>query len=181
MKAVIRFIKPAVILGGLLMTLPVVSLADKPDPGAKGGKPNKNSVATTAACLETDVSVHVYSCKGLSNVVIWCGTTYIKYDDIGLDPETGIEEEIYDRVFDCGDAVGPIDYVAIKSGSQKHSKHNSGYTPPDLPMEPPSGSGLFVGDIPSCPLAPELIPVPGDCDVTPTDPPPPPPPPPTGG
>lgn len=165
MKAVIRFINPAVILGGLLLALPAVSLADK------GGKPNISSVATTAACIETDGSVHVYSCKALSNVVIWCGGTYIKYDDIGLDPDTGVEEEIFDDVFGCGDAAGPITYVAIKSGSQKHNKHNPDYTPPaDLPPDAPSGSGLFVGDIPSCPLAPELIPVPGECVVEPTDP-----------
>lgn len=171
MKAVNRIIKPSVILGGLLMALPLASLADK------GGKPNKSSMATTAACIE-DGSVHVYSCKALSNVVIWCGSTYIKYDDIGLDPETGVEEEIFDDVFGCGDAGGPITFVAIKSGSQKHNKHNSDYMPPaDLPPDAPSGSGLFVGDIPNCPLAPELIPVPGDCDVESTDPPPPP----TGG
>ncbi len=169
MKAVTRFITPAVILGGLLVTLPMASMADK------GGKPNKKSVATTAACIEADGSVHVYSCKALSNVVIWCGDTYIKYDDIGLDPESGVEEEKYESVFGCGDAVGDIDFVAIKSGSQKHNKHNSDYTPPaDLPSDAPPGSGLFVGDIPSCPLAPELIPVPGDCDAVPTDPPPPP-------
>ena len=169
MKPVIRFINPAVILGGLIWALPSASLADK------GGKPNRNSVATTAACIEADGSVHVYSCKALSNVVIWCGSTYIKYDDIGRDPTTGDEEEVFDDVFGCGDADGPITYVAVKSGSQKHNKHNSDYTPPaDLPPEPPSGSGLFVGDIPSCPLAPELIPVPGDCDAQPTDPPPPP-------
>ena len=107
MKAVIRFIKPAVIVGGLLVALPVASWADK------GGKPNKNSVATTAACIEADGSVHVYSCKGLSNVVIWCGTTYIKYDDIGLDPDTGVEEEIFDEVFGCGEAVGPITYCLL--------------------------------------------------------------------
>ena len=169
MTAATRFIRPAVILGGLLLALPMASMADK------GGKPNKNSVATTAACIEADGSVHVYSCKALSNVVIWCGDTYIKYDDFGRDPETGVEEEIFDEVLGCGDAVGPISYVAIKSGSQKHKKHNADYTPPaDLPPDAPSGSGLFVGDIPNCPLAPELIPVPGQCVVEPTDPPPPP-------
>ena len=172
MKAVVRFMKPALILGGLLITLPVAALADK------GGKPNKSSVATTAACIEADGSVHVYSCKALSNVVIWCGDTYIKHDDIGLDPNTGNEEEIFDKVLGCGDAVGPITFVAIKSGSQKHNKHNANYTlPENLPSGAPSGSGLFVGDIPSCPLAPEMIPAPGECVVEPTEPPPPP----TGG
>lgn len=166
MKAIVRFTIPSVILGGLLMALPMVGLADK------GGKPNKNSVATTAACIEADGSVHVYSCKALSNVVIWCGTTYIKFDNIGVDPDTGIEEEIFDDVFDCGDADGEISFVSIKSGSQKHNKHNSDYTPPtNLPEGVPSGSGLFVGDIPSCPLAPALIPVPGECNVELTDPP----------
>lgn len=156
------------IIGGLLVTMPLGVLADK------GGKPNRNSVATTAACIEPDGSVHVYSCKALSNVVIWCGSTYLKYDNIGRDSETGAEEEIYDEVFGCGDAVGPITFVAIKSGSQKHNKHNAGYTPPaDLPADTPSGSGLFVGDIPSCPLAAESIPTPGDCTAEPTEPPPP--------
>ena len=161
--------KTAVILGGLVLVLPVAGLADK------GGKPNKSSVATTAACIDADGSAHVYSCKALSNVVIWCGGTYIKHDDIGRDLETGVEEEIFDDVFGCGDVVGPITYVSIKSGSQKHKKHNADYTPPaDLPPDAPSGSGLFVGDIPSCPLAPELIPAPGECVVEPIDPPPPP-------
>jgi len=168
MKAVSRFTKTSAILGGLLMTLPLASLADK------GGKPNQRSVATTAACIEDDGSVHVYSCKALSNVVIWCGTSYIKYDNIGLDPESGDEEEIFDDVFGCQDAEGPITFVAVKSGSQQHKKHNSDYTPPPgLPSDTPSGSGLFVGNIPSCPLAAEQIPVPGDCDAEPTEPPPP--------
>lgn len=168
MRATIRFANLAAIFGGVLMALPVASLADK------GGAPNSKSIATTAACIEADGSVHVYSCKALSNVVIWCGTTYIKHDDIGRDPETGGENEVYDAVFGCGDAEGAITYVAIKSGSQKHVKHNSGYTSPaGLPPNPPPGSGLFVGDIPSCPLAPESIPVPGDCDVEPADPEPP--------
>jgi len=166
MKAVLRFMTPAMVLGGLLMALPAAVLADK------GGKPNERSVATTAACLEADGSVHVYSCKALSNVVIWCGSTYIKYDDIGRDEETGVDKEIYDEVFGCGDAVGPITYVAIKSGSQKHNRHNSNYTPPtDLPPDAPAGSGTFVGDIPSCPLAPEMIPMPGECLVEPAEPP----------
>ena len=165
MKAVIRFKKPAVILGGLLIALPMLGLADK------GGNPNNKSIATTAVCIE-DGSAHVYSCKALSNVVLWCGSTYIKYDNIGLDPDTGVEEEVFDDIFGCGDAVGPITFVAIKSGSQKHNKHNSDYTPPaDLPPDAPSGSGLFVGDIPNCPLAPASIPAPGECIVEPTDPP----------
>ena len=175
MKAAIRFLKPAVILGGLIMALPVASLADKGGNPNKGGMPNENSVATTAACIEADGSVHAYSCKALSNVVIWCGNTYIKFDDLGVDPDTG--DEVYDQVFSCGDAGGDISFVAIKSGSQKHSKHNSGYTAPDgLPDDPPSGSGLFVGDIPTCltlATTPELIPEPGDCDAAADDPEPP--------
>jgi len=168
MKSDTRCVITSAILGGLLLALPLAGLADK------GGNPNNRSVATTAACIEDDGSVHVYSCKALSNVVIWCGSTYVKHDDIGRDPETGDEVEIFDTVFDCGDASGPITYVAIKSGSQKHNKHNSGYTAPaDLPQETPPGSGLFVGDIPNCPLEAELIPVPGDCDAELAEPPPP--------
>ena len=167
MNSVTRYTLPSLILGGLLVALPQASLADK------GGKPNQKSVATTAACIESDGSVHVYSCKALSNVVIWCGSSYIKHDNIGSD--SGGDEEIYDGVFGCGDAEGPITYVAIKSGSQQHKKHNGDYTPPGgLPVGAPSGSGLFVGDIPNCPLAPEQLPVPGDCDAQPTEPPPPP-------
>ncbi len=166
MKTLQRSAKPVAILAGLLLVLPVAGLADK------GGKPNKNSVATTAACLESTDSVHVYSCKALSNVVMWCGDTWIKHDNIGADPETGDETEVFDGVFGCGDAGGPIEFVAVKSGSQKHAKHNDGYTPPSgLPEDAPPGSGLFVGDIPVCPLAETAIPVAGDCDAEPTEPP----------
>jgi hypothetical protein len=38
-----------------------------------------------------------------------------------------------------------------------------------LPLDIPSGSGLFVGDIPSSPLAAEQIPVPGDMDIDGSD------------
>ncbi len=163
MKIFVQNIKSAIILGGLLIVLPTAVLADK------GGKPNIKSRATTAVCIETDGSAHVYSCKALSNVVLWCNGTYVKHDDLGLDPDTGME--VYDGVFGCGEAEGPITYVAIKSGSQKHNKHNPGYTPPmDLPPDEPSGSGLFVGDIPGCPLADALIPVPGECVLEPADP-----------
>ena len=103
MKTVARFMGLSVALGGLLMALPQTSLADK------DGKPNKKSVATTAACVyEPDTegfySAHVYSCKALSNVVLWCGGSYVKYDNIGSDPSTGDEKEVYDAVFDCPDA-----------------------------------------------------------------------------
>ena len=155
----VRMILPTLVFGALLLALPETGFADK------GGKPNRNSVAATAACIEPDGSVHVYSCKALSNVVIWCGGTYIKFDNIGNG------EEVYGEVLGSGDAEGPITFVAIKSGSQKHKKHNDGYTPPEgLPDNTPSGSGLFVGDIPGCPLPAESIPVPGDCDAELTDP-----------
>jgi len=174
MKTVARFMGLSVALGGLLMALPQTSLADK------DGKPNKKSVATTAACVyEPDTegfySAHVYSCKALSNVVLWCGGSYVKYDNIGSDPSTGDEKEVYDAVFDCPDAYEKITYIAIKSGSQKHNKHNDGYVAPDLPESAPPGSGLFVGDIPACLLDEDQIPRRGKCDVDPVEPPPPPP------
>jgi len=152
--------KPAAILLGLLIALPMPGLADK------DGKPNPKSVATTtAACIDANGDAQVYSCKELSNVVLWCGTTYVKHDDIA--DEEG--NEIYEGVFGCVDAAGtPIEgditYLAVKSGSQKHVKNNGDYVPPaDLPSDSPSGSGLFVGDIPACPLDPAEIPEPGIC------------------
>lgn len=152
-------IRIAAIFLGLLIALPISALADK------GGKPNPKSVATTAACINADGDAQVYSCKGLSNVVLWCGTTYLLHDDI-VDAEGN---EIYEGVFGCVDATGtPIEggitYIAVKSGSQKHVKNNGDYIPPvGLPPEPPSGSGLFVGDIPDCPLDSAEIPEPGNC------------------
>ena len=67
MKLVTRFFKPALILGGFFLAMPIAAVADKPDAGAKGGKPNKNSEAVTAACiLENDTAqAQVCSCKGL--------------------------------------------------------------------------------------------------------------------
>lgn len=155
--------KPAAILLGMLIALPMAAIADK------GGKPNPKSAATTAACIDANGDAQVYSCKGLSNVVLWCGTTYVKHDDI--EDEEG--NEIFEGVFGCvdadGDAIeGDITYISVKSGSQKHVKHNNNYSPPDgLPTEPPSGSGLFIGGIPECPLA--EIPQPGNC-LAPVDP-----------
>ena len=169
MKNFVQNIKSAIILGGLLIVLPTAVLADK------GGKPNVKSTATTAVCIvddgsEDDGSAHVYSCKTLSNVVLWCGGTYIKYDDLGVDPVTNLEQ--YDGIFGCGEAEGDITFVAIKSGSQKHKKHNPGYTSPvGLPPDEPSGSGLFVGDIPLCGDLAD-VPMPGVCEVVTADPPP---------
>lgn len=151
MKAVAQLTKLSVVLCGLLIALPQASLADK------GGKPNKKSVASTAACITADGSAQVYSCKGLSNVVLWCGTSYIKYDDLDAGGE------IYEGVFDCGDADGEVSYVAIKSGSQKHKGDT------DVPPGAPKGSGLFV-NLTSCPLQETQIPTPGNCDVDPVVP-----------
>ena len=164
MKTFNQRMKAAAILAGLLIALPTVGLADKP---ADKKGPSDKSKAVTAACLEADGSAHVYSCKALSNVVLWCGEApagvYIKYDDIVGDAG----EELYEATFDCGvdaDGVaisGPITMVAIKSGSQKNAKHfPDDYTPVE---DAPSGSGLFLGDIAACPL--ESIPAPGDCKV----------------
>ena len=153
MKTFNQFVKPTAILVGLLITLPMFALADR------GGKPNKNSEATTAACLdgEAEVSVHVYSCKALSNVVLWCGTTYVKHDDILGDSD----EEIFDGVYDCGTNAegipipGPISMVAIKSGGQKNT---------DIEGAPP-GSGLFLDGLLSCTDEGFQPPLPGECDA----------------
>ncbi len=171
MKQGNRFMRPAVILSGLLLALPVAVVADKPAAGAKGGKPNKNSVAVTAACLVDNDTARVCSCKGLSNVVLWCGTTWVKHENFGSD-----SGEVYDATVDCVDREGspipgPIAMLAIKSGSQKNVKHYpEGYEPVE---GAPSGSGLFVepeacSDDFACPTA-------GDCtasDVPPADDPP---------
>jgi hypothetical protein len=156
MKTFNQFVKPTAILVGLLITLPMSALADK------GDKPHNHSGATTAACLD-DVdegevsSVHVYSCKALSNVVLWCGTTYVKHDDIVGDSD----EEIFDGVYDCGTnaagvpILGSISMVAIKSGGQKNT---------DIEGAPP-GSGLFLDGLLSCDHEDFQSPLPGECDA----------------
>ena len=157
MKALGQWMTPAIMICGALMALPMVGLADK------GGNPNAKSEAVTAACIVDEGSVHVYSCKGLSNVVLWCGETWVKHDDIG---EEG--EEVYDGVFDCGtDAEGepisgPITMVAVKSGSLKNTTVEGA----------PRGSGLFLSQLPSCSDESFEFPLPGECDV-PEDPEPP--------
>lgn len=160
MKKLMQFVKPALILGGLLLALPTVGMADK------GGKPNKNSVAITAACTVDDDTARACSCKALSNVVLQCGDAYVKHDDIGLDPLTGVETDVFDAEFDCVDSEGvpipgPITLVAVKSGSQKNAKHHpEDYDPVD---DAPSGSGLFFGPQP-CPDD-FACPAEGDCTV----------------
>ena len=155
MKALGQWKTPAIVIAAALTALPMTGVADK------GGKPNAKSEAATAACLVDEDSVHVYSCKGLSNVVLWCGETWVKHDDIG---EGG--DEIYDGVFDCGtDAEGvpisgPVTMVAIKSGSLKNTSVEGA----------PRGSGLFVGELPSCSDETFDFPLPGECDEPGEDP-----------
>lgn len=161
MKQGNRLMRPAVILSGLLLALPVAAVADKPAAGTKGGKPNKNSVAVTAACLVDDDTARVCSCKGLSNVVLWCGTTWVKHESFGSGSDSG---EVYDATVDCVDREGnpipgPITMLAIKSGSQKNVKHYpEGYEPVE---GAPSGSGLFV--TPDDCTADFVCPAAGDC------------------
>lgn len=175
MKSVIQFLKPTVILGGIMLALPIAGLADKPDRGAKGGKPSKNSVAITAACTIDNDTARACSCKGLSNVVLQCGETWVKHDDIGSDAATGIETEVFDATFDCGvDAEGnivsgPISMIAVKSGSQKNAKHHPDDYDPVL--DAPSGSGLFFG--PDVCTADFACPAEGDCTSAEEPPPPP--------
>lgn len=139
--------RPARIIGGLLLVLPIIGLADK------GGNPNKQSEATTAACVVDDDTVHVYSCKALSNVVLWCNGVYVKHDDI--------EGEIYDGEFSCStegedeQISGPITMVAIKSGSLKNTTVEGA----------PPGSGIFTGELLSCDDPAFVAPLPGACDA----------------
>jgi len=139
--------RPACIIGGLLMVLPIAGFADK------AGAPNKQSEALTAACVVDDDTVHVYSCKALSNVVLWCNGVYVKHDNI--------EGEIYDGEFSCStegedeQISGPITMVAIKSGSQKNTTVEGA----------PRGSGIFLGGLLSCEDPAFVAPLPGACDV----------------
>jgi hypothetical protein len=139
--------RPARTIVALLMVLPIAGFADT------GGKPNKRSEATTAACLVDDDTVHVYSCKALSNVVLWCNGVYVKHDDI--------EGEIYDGEFDCStegedeQASGPITMVAIKSGSLRNTTVQGA----------PPGSGIFIGGLLSCDDPAFVHPLPDECDV----------------
>ena len=141
MKLMVRSIKPVLILGSLLLAMPMAAVADKPNAGAKGGKPNENSVAVTAACTMDDDTAKVCSCKGLSNVVLWCGSTWVKHEDFG-------DGEVYEAIVDCGadsagnPIAGPITMIGVKSGSQKNAKHHpENY---DVDQDAPSGSGLLV-------------------------------------
>jgi len=141
MKLMVQSIKPVLILGSLLLAMPMAAVADKPNAGVKGGKPNENSVAVTAACTMDDDTAKVCSCKGLSNVVLWCGSTWVKHEDFG-------DGEVYEAIVDCGvdsagnPIAGPITMIGGKSGSQKHAKHHpESY---DVDQDAPSGSGLLV-------------------------------------
>ena len=158
MKLINRSIKPVVILSGLLLAMPMAAMAGKPDKGAKGGKPNQNSVAVTAACIVDNDTARVCSCKGLSNVVLWCGSTWVKHEDFGSDGDSG---EVFDTTVDCTNE-GPITMVAIKSGSQKNSKHHpDGYNTVE---GAPSGSGLFTS--PEACSSEFVCPVAGDCSAS---------------
>lgn len=162
MKSIVRLTKPAVILGGLLLAMPMAAMADKPDAGTKGGKPNKNSVAVTAACTIDNDTARVCSCKGLSNVVLWCGETWVKHEDFDSAADTG---EVFDTTVDCVDGAGnpipgPITMIAIKSGSQKNAKHHrEGYQTVE---DTPSGSGLFT--TPESCSSDFVCPAAGDCE-----------------
>lgn len=162
MTSVTQLIKSMTILGGLLLVMPMAAVADKPDADAKGGKPNKNSVAITAACTIDETTARVCSCKGLSNVVLWCGTTWVKHEIFDSNPDAG---EVFDTTVDCADREGqpisgPISMIAIKSGSQKNAKHHpEGYQTVE---DAPSGSGLFT--TPEACSSEFVCPVAGDCE-----------------
>ena len=161
MKRGTQLMKPATILAGLLLVMPMAAVADKPGADSKGGKPNKNSVAVTAACTIDENTARVCSCKGLSNVVLWCGTTWVKHESFGSDTDAG---EVYDATVGCVDDAGnptpgPITMIAIKSGSQKNAKHSpEGY---EAIEGAPSGSGLFT--TPEACSSEFVCPVAGDC------------------
>ena len=173
MKLIVQLMKPVIILSGLLLVMPLAVMADKPDAGAKGGNPNNNSVAITAACTIDDDTARVCSCKGLSNVVLWCGTSWVKHENFGSDTGTG---EVFDTTVDCADREGnplsgPITMIAIKSGSQKNAKHHpEGYQTTE---GAPAGSGLFT--TPEACSSEFVCPAAGDCtggDEPPGDEPP---------
>lgn len=153
---------PVVILGGLLLVMPMAVVADKPDADGKGGKPNRNSVANVAACTVDIDSARVCSCKGLSNVVMWCGTNWVKHEDFGSAEDT---DEVFDATVDCVDSTGnpvsgPIKMIGIKSGSQKNAKHHpEGYQTVE---GAPPGSGLFT--TPEACSSEFVCPVAGDCE-----------------
>jgi len=109
MKTNFRRMKPSAVLIGLLLTLPLVSLADKK------GKPNDNSVSMITATFSDDcISVEAQSTKDLSNVVLlFTDGTWEKFDD--LDGPTGIFAGTLDN-----DNVGKAIAIAfVKSGSFK--------------------------------------------------------------
>ena len=140
MNSVIRSMMPVAVLGVCLLAAPVDAVAGKPGKGNKGGTPNENSVAVTGACKVDSDTARVCSTKSISNVVLWCGGTWVKHEDFG-------PGDVYEATVDCvngqGDPVdGPISMVAVKSGSQKNAKHHpEGYQTID---GAPSGSGLFT-------------------------------------
>ena len=162
MRSVTQLIKSVTILGGLLLVVPVAAVADKPDAGAKGGKPNRNSVAITAACTINETTARVCSCKGLSNVVLWCGTTWVKHEIFDSNPDGG---EVFDTTVACADdegqpISGPILMIAIKSGSQQNAKHHpEGYQTVE---DAPPGSGLFT--TPDACSSEFVCPAAGDCE-----------------
>lgn len=159
-----RLMKPVVILSGLLLVMPMTVVADKPDASGKGGKPNRNSVANVAACTIDVDTARVCSCKGLSNVVMWCGTKWVKHEDFGSAEGNG---EVFDATVDCVDSTGnpvpgPIKMIGIKSGSQKNAKHH----PEDYQTVEgaPPGSGLIT--TPEACSSEFVCPVEGDCEVS---------------
>jgi hypothetical protein len=158
-----RLMKPVIVLSGLLLVMPITAMADKPDAGGKGGKPNRNSVANVAACTIDVDSARVCSCKGLSNVVMWCGKEWVKHEDFGSAEDTG---DVFDATVDCVDSegnpvAGPIKMIGIKSGSQKNAKHHpEGYQTVE---GAPSGSGLIT--TPEACSSEFVCPVEGDCEA----------------
>jgi len=109
MKANFRRMKPSAVLIGLLLTLPLVSLADKK------GKPNDNSVSMITATFSGGcISVEARSTKDLSNVVLlFADGTWEKFDD--LDGPTGT----FAGTLDNGNFEKPIQIAFVKSGSFK--------------------------------------------------------------
>ena len=107
MKPVIQFTKPAAMLCGLLLTLPV--LADKGGiPNDGGGNAKRNSTTDIAICANDDAT-EAFVCAGkeLSNVVLGCADGFVKFDDL---------EAIYEGTFACEDG-GTINSVSAKAGT----------------------------------------------------------------
>ena len=97
--------------------------------------PNAASVATVAACAESDATAFVCSSKGLSNVILQCSdgesSYFEKFDDLGE------EGDVYEGSYTC--ESGTLEAVFIKSGSFRSAGG-------------PAGAGEMISGLEACPV-----------------------------